>query len=149
MNVYKGRLLKKSSNRKSKLVLLTLVSGHYLAFKHSIFICNWFGCKLWLQSIQNHAWHRFQAFARRHLKSLRFSTLIWADALSSDRSSIQTCYFAQDSIRNMLFCSYAIFSLRDQCMIERLSKAMGAALVGNNFSPIPWKFSFTWKKSDS
>ena len=25
-------------------------------------------------------------------------------------------------------------------MIERLSNAMGAALVGNNFSPIPWKF---------
>ena len=31
-------------------------------------------------------------------------------------------------------------------MIERFSKAMGAALVGNNFSPILWKFYFTWKK---
>ena len=36
MNVYKGRLLKKSSNWKSKLVLSTLVSGHYMAFKHCI-----------------------------------------------------------------------------------------------------------------
>ena len=37
------------------------------------FICDWFGCKFWLQLIQNHAWHRLQAFARRHLKSLRCS----------------------------------------------------------------------------
>ena len=87
---------------------------------------------------------------RRHLKSLRCSIKIWADALSSDRSSIQTCCFAQDSIRNMLFCSYVIFLLRDQWMIARLSEAMGAALVGNNFSPIPSKFSFHMKKkSDS
>ena len=35
MNVYKGRLLKNSSNRKSKLVLSTLdVAGHHTAFKH-------------------------------------------------------------------------------------------------------------------
>ena len=33
------------------------------------FVCDLFGCKLWLQSIQNHDWHRFQAFARSHLKS--------------------------------------------------------------------------------
>ena len=34
--------------------------------------------------------------------------------------------------------------LRDQWLIERLSEAMGAALVGNNFSPtsIPSKISF-------
>ena len=39
---------------------------------------------------------------------------------------------------------------RDQWMIERLREAMGAALVGNNFSPIPSKIRFTWKKnSDS
>ena len=87
---------------------------------------------------------------RRHLKSLRCSIKIWADALSSDRSSIQTCCFAQDSIQNMQFCSYVIFLLRDQWLIERLSEEMGAALVGNNFSPIPSKFSFHMeKKSDS
>ena len=34
------------------------------------------------------------------------------------------------------------FLLRDPCLIERLSEAMGAALVGNNVSPIPSKFSF-------
>ena len=31
-------------------------------------------------------------------------------------------------------------------MIERLSEAMGAALVGNNFLPIPSKISFHMKK---
>ena len=49
----------------------------------------------------------------------------------------------------MRFCSYVIFLLRDEWMIERLSEAMGAALVGNNFSPIPSKFRFTWKKKSS
>ena len=40
------------------------------------------------------------------------------------------------------------FSLRDQWqwMIERLSKATGAALVGRNFLPIPLKISFHMKK---
>ena len=46
----------------------------------------------------------------------------------------------------MWFCSYVVFLLKDQLMIERLSEAMGAALVGNNFLPIPTKFQFTWKK---
>ena len=36
MIVYKGKSLKKSSNRKSKLVLPMLVSGHYMALKHRI-----------------------------------------------------------------------------------------------------------------
>ena len=31
-------------------------------------------------------------------------------------------------------------------LIERLSEAMGTALVGNNFSPIPSKISFNMKK---
>ena len=41
---------------------------------------------IWLQtlvvgSIQNHAWHRFQAFARRHLKSLCYSIRPFTEAL--------------------------------------------------------------------
>ena len=115
-------------------------------FQTSHFICYLFGCKLWLLSIKNYAWHCFQAFALLHLKSMCCSIQLWADALSLDRSLIQTCCFAQDSIGNMWFCSYAIFLLTDEWMVERLSEAMGAALVGNNFSPIPWKFHFTWKK---
>ena len=49
----------------------------------------------------------------------------------------------------MQFCSYVIFLLRDQWLIERLSEEMGAALVGNNFSPIPSKFSFQMKKKSN
>ena len=45
MNVYKGRLLKKSSNRKSKLVLSTLVTTVH-GFQTFQFICDLFGCKL-------------------------------------------------------------------------------------------------------
>ena len=75
--------------------------------------------------------------------------MAFKDALTSDRSSIQTCCFAHDSIRNMRFWSYVIFLLRDESddwMIERFSKAMGAALVGNNFSPILWNFISHEKK---
>jgi len=35
----------------------------------------------------------------------------------------------------MLLCSYIIFLLRDQWLIERLSEAMGAALFGISFHP--------------
>ena len=39
-----------------------------------------------------------------------------------------------------------IFLLKDQGMIERSSEGMGAAMVCNNFSPIPSKISFHMKK---
>ena len=58
------------------------------------------------------------------------------------------CCFAQNSMWNMLFCSYVIILLRDQWLIERLSQAMGAALVGDTsrqFHPSR-KFNFSWKK---
>ena len=83
---------------------------------------------------------------------------IWADILSSDRSWTETCCFAQDSTRNMRFCSYIIFLLRDQWLTERLSKAMGAALVSYKFlltkavsttsRQFHQNFHFTWKKND-
>ena len=50
-----------------------------MAFKH----CISFATDLAANFDQNHAWHRFQAFARRHLKSLRCLIRIWVDALSS------------------------------------------------------------------
>ena len=53
-------------------------------FQTSHFICNQFGCKLWLLLVQNHARHRFQAFALCHLKSLCCAIRIWADALYLD-----------------------------------------------------------------
>ena len=93
------------------------------------FICDRFGCKLWLLLIQNHAWHSFLAFALHSRKLMLCLIQIWADTLSLDMSSIQTCCFAQDSIENMQFCSYVIYLLRDEWMAKRFSEAMGAALV--------------------
>ena len=70
MNVCKGRLLKNPSNQK----LNSSCQGwHYMAFNIAFHLQS-----IWLQtlvvikfrSIQNHSWHCFQAFARRHLKSL-------------------------------------------------------------------------------
>ena len=83
-----------------------------------------------------------------HLRLIWLQTLIAVDSESRltfeseqtsfpGRLSIQTCCFAQDSIQNMWFCSYVIFLLRDQQMLERLREAMGDALVGNNFLLIP------------
>ena len=100
----------------------------FLCRKLKLFICNRYGCKVWLQSIQNYTWHCFQAFAHCHLKQLSCSIWIWEDTISSDRSLIQTCCFAQDLIRNMWFCSYIIFLLRDKWMIERFSKVIGCCL---------------------
>ena len=92
MDVYKCRLLKKSSNRKSKLFLSTLVTT-------------------WLSNIAFH----FQPIWLQILVAIDSESRLTSfpssctppsdDALSSDRSSIQTCCFAQDSIRNMLLCS--------------------------------------------
>ena len=52
---------------------------------------------IWLQTLVTIASescrHRFQAFARRHLKLLCCSIRIWADALFSDISSIKICCF--------------------------------------------------------
>ena len=127
IDVYKGRLLKnlQIKNRSSSCQCWSLHG-----FQTQYFICDQFGCKLQLLSIENHVSHSFQAFARRHLKSMCCAIQILAHALSSDRSSIQTCCFAQELIQNMLFCSYYIFLLRDQRLIERLSEAMG---IGHSF----------------
>ena len=78
MIVHKEKLLRKSSNRKWKLDLSKLVTTWLsnIAFHLQ---------PIWLQtlvaiwwSIQNHTRHRFQAFARRHVKSLCCSIRIWA-----------------------------------------------------------------------
>ena len=81
-------MLKNSSNWKSKLVLSTLLSLFTTWISNIAFHLRQVCCKLWLQSIKDHArpWQCFQIFARYHLKSL--SIRIWADALFSDRSLI-------------------------------------------------------------
>ena len=134
MNVYKGRLLKKSSNRKSKLVLSTLVTT-------------------WLSNI---------AF---HLRPIWLQTLVAIDSESRLASFPSFC--AQPSEVAVLFNSNPSgqvvdldlllctgFNLEHAVLflchiftkipmtdrnLERLSEAMGAALVYNNVSPIPSK----------
>ena len=63
--IFISRLLKKSLNRKSSSSS-QWKSLHGL--QAQIFICNCFGCKLWLQSIQNHARHCLLVFLHSHLK---------------------------------------------------------------------------------
>ena len=58
-----------------------LIWADALSSDRSHFIWDLFCCKLWLWWIQNHAWHCFKAFARRHLKSLCCSIQVWADVL--------------------------------------------------------------------
>ena len=146
MIVYKGRLLKKSSNRKLKLVLSRLFTTSLSNIAIHL-------RPIWLQilvaklAIDSESCQTlFQAFACHHLKSLCCSVRIWADTLSSDRSSTWICCFAQEVIWNGRICSNVIFLLRDQWIIERLSETMSAALVGNNFSPITSKISSHTKK---
>ena len=123
MNVYKGRLLKKSSNRKSKLVLSTLVTS-------------------WLSNI---------AF---HLRPIWLQTLVAIDSESCLTSFPRFC--APPSEVAVLFDSnlsrrpfFGQVVDLDQLLFVPMSyfcEAMGAALVNNNFSPIPQKLLFHVKK---
>ena len=104
-----------------------------------------------LQSIQNYASHchcqtSFPSFAHRHVKSL-----YWADALFLDSwvtaRRFRSALCSEVLIRNILIWSYPQCLLRDQWIIERLSKAMSATLIIS--CQFHRKFHFIWKKSDS
>ena len=132
-----------SSNRKSKLVLSRLVTT-------------------WLSNI---------AF---HLRPIWLQTLVVIDSESHLTSFPSFCappsevavlfnlnlsrrpFLGQVVDLDLLLCTgfdseHAVLFpglcclLRDQRLIKRLREAMGAALVGNIFSPIPSKFSFNIK----
>ena len=144
MNVYKGRLLKKSSNRKSKLVLSTLVTT-------------------WLSNI---------AF---HLRPIWLQTLVEIDSELCQRSFPSFCappsevavlfdsnlsrrpFLGQVVDLDLLLCTRFdseqwgeshIFIQRpmNDSKIERSGGRTAAALVSNNFSPIPRNFHFTLKR---
>ena len=113
-----------------------------MTFKHSILFATPFGCKLWLLSIQNHARDHSQSFCAPPSKvAVLFEWnlsrcpflghVVYLDLL-------QRC-IAQASFRNMRFCSYALFFIRDQWILARLKEAMSATLVHR-------KLHFTWKK---
>ena len=120
MIVYKGRLLKNPLKSKLKLVLSTLV-----VFKQSILFATHlaanYGCYLFriMQDIVSKLLDR--CFGHSHLKTE--NVLLFYLNLSSflERLLVSICCLAQNSIQNMLFYSYVLFLLRDQCMIERLS----------------------------
>ena len=67
MIIFSSRLLKKSWNRKSKLVQSMQIST-WPSMIH--LMCCLFGCKLWLQSIQNHARDHFPVLAHCYQKWL-------------------------------------------------------------------------------
>ena len=84
MIVYKSRLLKKYSNRKSKLVLSRLVTtwlsnNNKYCISFGTNLAANFGCNRFRNS--PHHFQGIQAFLCRHLKSLCCSIRIWADAL--------------------------------------------------------------------
>ena len=75
-------------NLQTKNLCLSCQCRSIHSFQTLHFVCNHFGCKLWFQSIQDRARHRFQAFARCHLKWQCCSIWISADASFWDRLSI-------------------------------------------------------------
>ena len=127
-----------SNNIQWTYMAFILSLKHYFSFDS-------FGCKLWLWSIQNHARHRFRAFARNHLKWLCCFIGIWADALISGRSSIWNCYILVHCTRfasklsDLFLCR--IFTQRptNDCM-------MSATMACDKFSRNPSKFRFPWQK---
>ena len=112
--------------------------------------------------IQNQSWHCQWFIILLDIVSKLLCTTIWSSCAVSFESeqtpfpqalSIQICCFAQDSIENMLLCSYVIFLIRpmnDRKADSWLSKVMGAALISNDFANsndiIPLKISFHIKK---
>ena len=113
--------------------------------------------------IQNQSWHCQWFIILLDIVSKLLCTTIWSSCAVSFESeqtpfpqalSIQICCFAQDSIENILLCSYVIFLIRDQWMIERLTPDWAkwwVLLWSATTLPIPmilfhWKFHFTLKK---
>ena len=163
MNVYKGRLLKKSSNQKSKLVLSTLVttwltnisfhlrliwlhtlvaidseSRHIISFATDL--AAYFGCNQFRITTYHFIWsliwlHTLVAIdSESRLTSFPSFCAPPSEHTPFPRKGRRFKLAALRRIRNMLFCSYVIFLLRDKWLTERLNEAMGAALVSSNFS---------------
>ena len=121
-------------------------AGHYVAFKHRISFATdlaaTFGC--YRVRIMPVIFYKLLCAAI----SLCCSIWIWADALfrTGRRFKLLLCT-GFDSEHTVLFLCNIL--LRDQWLIKRWIEAMGAALVGNNFSPIPSKISFHMKTKNA
>ena len=147
MNVCRGRLLKKSSNL--QIEACPVNACHYMAFKHHISFAT-------ADLASNFGWDRFRITPDIVWKLLlaaiwsRWAVLFESEQTPFPRTGRRFRPAALHRIRlGTCCCSYVVFLLRDQWLIERLSEARGVALVGNNFSPIPSKFSFHMKKNVS
>ena len=94
-----GRLKIAQKIFKSKIEACPVNAGHYMALKHSIsFATNLaanFGCYRF--RITPDIVSKLLRAARAIWSRCAVRFRIWADALSSDSSSIQTCCFAQES----------------------------------------------------
>ena len=137
MIILSSRLLKKSSNGKSKLVkwiqVSTLLSNITFHLR-----------PIWLRTLvpnnSESCQRLFPSFCALPSEVAVLFYWIWANCL------FYICCFAQDWILKMQIASYALFLLRVQWMIERLSEAMSVALVGKNSWEHP-NFHFTWEQN--
>ena len=119
MNVYKGRLLKKSSNRKWKLVLSTLVTTW---LPNIAFLLQ----PIWLQTLvaihSDLCLTSFPSFCAppsevTALFNLNLSRLPFLWQVLDTDLLLCTVFDLEHAVK--LFCSYVIYLLRDEWMIER------------------------------
>ena len=129
MNVYKDELLKKSSNQKSNS---SCQHWSLHGFQNRAFHLQ----PIWLQILvavdsdsESHAWHRFRAFARHHLKSLCCLIRIsGSEQTPFSRTGRQFRPAALHCIRLGTYCFVQMSWFYSETNDDR--KAMGVALVG-------------------
>ena len=124
---YKDRLLKKSSNRKSKLILWTLITTWLsnIAFHLR---------PIWLQTfVAIDSESRLTSFPRFCVLPPEVAVLFSLNLSKCPQSSIRPAALHMIWSRTCcVFYFHVIFLLRDQWLIEGLSKAIGPFLAGNN-----------------
>ena len=126
-------------------------SLHGFFFPFAVFHLR-FGCKLWLLSIQTHARQSDIIYKLLHATIWRCCAVLFkSDSLFSGKSLIKICCFAQESIQNMLICSYALFLPRDKWMNAPKIELSDGSCFGQQqllaYSIDPLKISFHMKKN--
>ena len=136
MIVSSSILLDHLLNQMSKTLHICCQFWSLHGFQTSFFIGNQFGCKLWLQSIQNYVRDCFQALLTGGIAIQTPEWLCWLIGTWADQDAL----FVGPAVnKDLLFCIYLIQNililflchilLWGQWMIGRLSKAMSAVLV--------------------
>ena len=115
-----------------------------MAFKHSIsFATDWgpLGCKLWLQQIQNHTWHHFQAFACCHLELLSCSILLWADAFLRQVVDLDLLVCTGFDLEHAVLFPWIVFHLKSVIWhrsATRFSDSQGGTVQGMSLRNVTW-----------